>query len=110
MTEETRLEMAKLFLAAKGFLLYQDAVFVCNALRRAYYRYCFPMHIVDEAEKLIDSRIPGCMTVRRWLVQNHPELKPQLTNENMLTYRLAWVDSIIKELDPEGKVTRLDTP
>lgn len=103
MNEKTRLAVAGLFRHARGVLEHQSAVFVCNALRMAYRRFNHPMWVIDEAERFIDSRIPGCMTVRRWLALNHPELKPQLNNKNMLIYRLAWIDNIVNELDPKGK-------
>lgn len=103
MKKEMKLKVARLFRRAQGHIRFQQDRFVCLALVSAYRRYCYPTSVLTAAEKVINDRLDGHFTVQSWLEAKHPHLKRRLTAKNMRRYRIAWLDSLIQEFDPNRR-------
>ncbi len=104
MNKNQRLGIARVLRAARPYIKKSMEAYVCHALVAAradgYPKWCFS-HCYN-ARKVIESRLDGYMTVVDWLEARHPNPKRSVSFRNTRNYRLAWIDSMIQEFDPEG--------
>ena len=88
-------EWIPLLEAAKGLVGGMAVKYVCNALYAAAQSSNASEKFSSQAEEMIsiiESALGDHATVTEWLHANHPD-----TTLYSTSYRLAWIDHIIKE-------------